>query len=249
MKIIGISILLFFIGTTEEIVAQAKTIEVKSFDKVIISPYIEVVFKEGTQETVTVEDINIPIEKLNIEVNNEVLHVYLDGARITSPTKKEKRNGWKQKVPIYKGTIAKITVTYKDVKTFALRGEEKIVFEDSLQQEECILNIYGESQIYIKEVIVDNLKVAIHGESYLEIMKGEVTGQKFTVYGEGKVNASSVKSKFTRITAYGDGDFQFNASEKMKITAYGEPTIIYSGSARLSKGLVIGEATIKKVSE
>ena len=52
----------------------------------------------------------------------------------------------------------------------------------------------------------------------------------------------------TRLTAYGDGTFQFNVSEHLKITSYGEATINYSGSPNLNKGIVIGETKISKVS-
>ncbi len=246
IKTISIATFLLFFNLNSN--AQSESISVDTFNKVIVSSHIEVTFKKGTQETVIVESINIPIAKLNTEVKNNVLHVYLDGAKITSPTKKEKKNGWKQKTSIYKGTIAKITVTYKEVATFALRGEERMVFESPLQQEKCTLNIYGESQVYIKEAIIDDLRIAMYGESLLEIEKGKTYQQKITAYGESTINVLNIDNAITRITAYGDGSFQFNVSEKMKITAYGEPTIVYSGAAKLNKGLVIGRATIRRLS-
>jgi len=246
IKIMSVTIFLLLFSLHSN--AQNEIISVNTFNKVIVSPHIEVVFKKGSQETVTVKDISIPLEKLNIDVKNEVLQVYLEGAKITSPTKKEKKNGWKQKVSIYKGTIAKIIITYKEVETFDLRGEEKLVFESPLEQQHCALKIYGESQVYINEVAIDDLRISIYGESLLEIGKGTTGQQKITAYGESSVNVLNVDNDVTRITAYGDGSFQFNVSEKMKITAYGEPTIVYSGTGKLNKGLIIGRATIKKVS-
>jgi len=124
-----------------------------------------------------------------------------------------------------------------------------MVFESPIQQEECTLNIYGESQVYIKEAIVDDLRVTIYGESLLEIEKGKIHEQKITAYGESKVNMLNVNNTSTRIIAYGDGDFQFNVSEKIKVTAYGEPTIAYYGNGKLNKGIVIGSATIKRLSK
>ena len=249
VKITSNLIILFFASIVSTVNAQVKTVHVESFDKIIISPHIEVVFTKGTEEKVIVEEISIPLEKLNIGVNNNTLHVYLEGAKITSPTKKEKKNGEKQKVSIYKGTIAKITVSYKAVETFALRGEERMVFNSPIEQEKCKFNIYGESQVYINKVTIDDLKVTIYGESLLEIAEGSTYQQKLTAYGESTINILNVDNDITRVTAYGDSNFQFNVSERVKITAYGEPTIAYSGKGKLSKGIFIGSATIKRLSE
>ena len=247
IKTISIATFLLFFNLTSS--AQNEIISVDTFNKVIISPYIEVVFQEGEEESVKIESINVSIDKFNVEVENKTLHLYLDGAKITSPTIKEKKNGWKQKTPIYKETQVKVIITYKEVNTFALRGEEMIVFETPLQQEKCQLRIYGESQVYINEVDIDDLRVSIYGESLLEIRKGGTYEQKFTAYGESKINVLNVESAITKITAYGDGNFQINASKMIKMTAYGEPTIIYKGDANFNKGIFIGKTSIKKLSE
>ena len=227
--------------------AQSKVIAVETFDKVIVSPHIEVIFKEGVKESVSVESIIVPIEKLNVVVKNNTLNVYLDGARITTETKKEYVNNNKRKTSIYKGTIVSLIITYKKINSLDLRGEERLVFENNIVAKKLRLNIYGESQVYLNEVDIQNLQVSIYGESYLEIAQGKIEKQKFTAYGESTINTLNVESTETKLTAYGDGTFQFNASEKLKITSYGEATINYSGNANLNKGIVIGETKITKV--
>lgn len=227
--------------------AQSKVFEVENFDEIIISPHIEVVFREGNKESVTIESSTVPMEKLNVLVKNNTLSVYLDGAKITSDKRKEKINGNIQKKSIYKGTVVRAIITYKKLKSIDLRGEEKFVFENNIKSENLHLNIYGESQVYIKEVAIENLQASIYGESYLEINKGTITNQKFTSYGESKVNVSSINNEETKLTAYGDGVFQFNISKKLKITSYGEATIIYSGNPEVKKGIVIGETKITQV--
>jgi hypothetical protein len=59
--------------------------------------------------------------------------------------------------------------------------------------------------------------------------------------------ASDVNTQETKLTAYGDGTFKFNVSKKIKVTSYGESTVLYKGDATLKKGIVIGDSTIKKV--
>lgn len=226
---------------------QSKTIDVDSFDEVIISPHLEVVFKKGNEESVTVNELKVPMNKLNLEVKRNTLHVYLEGAKITTETKKVMVDGSMRKVPIYKGTQGKLVVTYKDVETFSLRGEEKFVFDSTLSKNKMKFNIYGESQIEVKEAQIDELRVAIHGESSFEIKKGKIKKQRFTAYGESMVNTLGVNNETTKITAYGDGDYKFNISERLKITSYGESNISYKGNGEVKKGLVIGDTTIEMI--
>ena len=69
--------------------AQSKIFDVKSFDKVVVSPHIQVIFKEGDSESVTVESITVPMEKLNVVVEKNTLNVFLEDARIITKNKKD----------------------------------------------------------------------------------------------------------------------------------------------------------------
>ncbi len=238
-----ISFLLFSAHST----AQSKVIEVETFNEVIVSPHIEVIFKAGEKESVSVESIIVPFEKLNVSVKNNTLNIYLDGAKITTDKKEEYINGNKRKTSIYKGTIVRAIITYKKITSLDLRGEEIFVFESNVNTKKLKLKIYGESQVYMNEVDIQNLQVSIYGESNLEIKQGKIENQKFTAYGESNVNTMNVENTETKLTAYGDGTFQFNVSEKLKITSYGEATINYSGNPNVNKGIVIGETKITKV--
>ncbi|WP_432410556.1 head GIN domain-containing protein [Rasiella sp. SM2506] len=246
----GIAIfpILCFLFFTTNASAQSIVFDVDSFDKIIVSPHIEVIFKEGTNESVSITSNTEPMEKLNIVVENTTLHIYLEDARIVTGSKKEERNGYKRKVDLYKGTVVRAVITYKNINSLDLRGEENFTFENTLKANKLKMSIYGESQVYMNDVAIKNLQVSLYGESFLEITKGSVDTQKITAYGESKVNTANVLNKETKLTAYGDGTFQFNVSEKLKVTSYGEATIIYSGNADLNKGLIIGETKITKVS-
>jgi len=226
------------------LIAQSTVINVDSFDKVVVSPHIEVVFVEGETESVTVDAITVPQEKLNVEVKNNTLSVYLEGAKMTTDTKKVKKNGYKMRVPIYNGTAVKAIVTYKNLNKLDLRGEQRFVFESPLNTDELKFNVYGESQVYINEINVNNLFVSIYGESVFNVEKGKARNQKYTAYGESTVNASNIKSDNTKLTAYGDGSFQFNVADRLKVTSYGEATITYAGSPTVNRGIIIGDTSI-----
>ena len=251
MKIPIKPIFLFLtIFSMQLVTAQEKTISITDdYNKIIVSPHIEVEFVQGTKSSVEVQEITVGIDKFKYEIIDKTLQVYLEGAKTTTKHKKYKHNGYKQKVPLYKNTVAKIKITYAAVDIFSLRGEEKITFESPLEQEGCTLRIYGESEVLIKEAKLKDLRIAIYGESHLVIDGGSITNQKITAYGSSTVRTLNVATKNAKVTAYGEGIYQLAVSDRLKVTSYGESKVLYRGAPELKKGIVIGEATIASVSE
>lgn len=237
-----LSMTLLFIGLGG-MLAQ-RNVNVEPFNKVIISPHIEVTFVQGNEESVLVENSEVDESKLNIEVEGRTLRVYLEGAKNIPKNKKEYVNGHKMKRPLYKGTQATVTITYKQVDEFSLRGEEEINFQSPFDQEKLRLKIYGESRISFTEVQLDELHATIYGESNLTIQAGTIRKQKFVAYGESKVDLEEISNKETKITAYGEAEFALNTSDKIKVTAFGEAVVAYKGSPSVTKGLSIGDVKI-----
>ena len=66
------------IATT--ITTHAQKFTPAHFNKVIVSPYIQVTFVQGDKEGVAINDMIVDSSKLNVEVNNGTLRIYLDGA-------------------------------------------------------------------------------------------------------------------------------------------------------------------------
>ena len=217
-----------------------------SFNKIIVSPHIEAIFIKGIKPSIVIEDIIVSREKFKYELHNGILQVYLEGAKTYTKHKKLVSKNNKNKVPLYENRVVKVIITYTDVKTFSIRGGEKVKFQTSLNQKECTINLYGKSEVTIPTINVDELDISIYGDSFLKMENGTVNHQKIKAYGASKVMAIDVVSNETKITAYGNGTFQLNASEKIKVNSYGEATILYKGNAQLKKGIVIGESTIRK---
>ena len=238
-------IVTLMIFSVKALVAQTTTVD--HFDKVIISPHIEVTFIEGNEESVTIEKCVVDKEKLNIEVNGKTLRIYLDGAKELTKNKKVYDNGYKEKQPIYKGTVVTAIVTYKTMNDLSLRGEETHVCKSLLKGDKFRLKIYGESHVILTEVDLGELQTTIYGESVLDIKSGSIDHQKYTTYGESKINSLGVSSNTARIIAYGESTFQLNTSKEIKITAIGEAKLEYKGNATINKGLHIGEMQIAKL--
>lgn len=229
--------------------AQSETTTVKKFDKVIVSPHIAVNFVQGDTESVTIETCSVNKSKLNIEVEGKTLRIYLEGAKEVTKSEKYHKNGQKRTRSLYKGTIVTATITYKNIDELSLRGEEKFICKSPIEQNDFRLKVYGESEITINEVNLKTSHVTMYGESYIVVQGGIIGYQKFTGYGEAKINTLGVENKTTKIKAYGEGSYRVNVSEELKVTAYGEATVAYRGNPNVNKGIVIGEATIQRISE
>ena len=227
-------------------IAQTKTL-VKSFNKVVISPHIEAILVEGNEEAVTIKENTETNDKVNIEVKGKTLRIYLDDAKETTKTETIIKNGTKQSVPIYNGKVLTVEVSYKTLETLSVRGEQSTVCESKIEQEDFNLKIYGESQITLKEIELEYLQVVIYGESDFTVAFGSVNDQKITAYGESVVNLLNAENKTSKLRAYGEAEFKINASEKIKITAYGDASLQHKGNASVSKGIAIGDVDISRV--
>jgi hypothetical protein len=229
------------------LIAQTKIIPVAHFHKVVVSPHIQVNFVQGDKETVVINEASISLDKLNVEVSGNTLHVYLDDAKMYTKSEKINYNGHKSSHPIYSGTKIRATITYKNIEDLSLRGEEIYTCESLLETEKFSLNIYGESKVYLNDVKFNSLNTKIYGESYLEIKQGSIGKQKFVTYGESEINTLGVNNESAKITSYGESNVKLAVSKDLKVTAYGEAVIKYKGNPEVNKGIVIGNAKIRKI--
>ena len=240
------SVILLFLFAVQIAVSQTIKTE-SSFDKVIISPHIQTTFVQGTEESVTIEENLVSNDKINIEVSKNVLRVYLDDAKEVTKTKTVVKNGIKRKVPIYKGKVATITVTYKNLNELSLRGEQQTVCKSDLIANEFKLKIYGESLVVLNNITFKKFDVSIFGESTLEVKSGATHTQEITAFGEGIINLTEVHNKTTKLKAFGEAEFNINASDHIRLNALGEAVLHYKGNPTIKKGLSIGDIEISQI--
>ncbi|MGC1514068.1 MAG: head GIN domain-containing protein [Maribacter sp.] len=242
--IVNLLVVMLVVGT---ITAQDKTIEVRSFEKIIVSPHIEVNLVEGDQEMVVIENAKVPMDKINVEVEGNTLRLYLDGAKVVTKSERVSNNEWRGTKSLYNGTIVTATITYKKLKNLSIRGEEIVRSTSPLKASDFKIQLYGETKVYLEEVDIEDLTVAIYGSSYLEIEKGTIDRQVFRAYGESEVNTVGMHALETKITAYGESNFRIQVSERLKVTCYGETNVNYTGDPEVDMGIIIGEAKIRKI--
>ena len=227
------------------VTAQTKMVD--HFTKVIVSPYIQVTFVEGDDESVTINDIKVDENKLHLEVNNQTLRVYLEGAKDFPKYEKDHSNGDQESHSLYQNTSVVVTVTYKILTDLSLRGEETQLCKSAIDAAKFTLKIYGESDVTFNELNAGELETTIYGEASLNIKAGSVKEQKYTCYGEGRINSLSIKGSTSRITTYGTADIQLNVSDRIKITAFGDTKLHYKGNPDIVKGLHFGDVQIYRM--
>ena len=227
--------------------AIAQTKNTAPFNKVIVSPYIQVTFVQGSEENVTINDIDVDPNKLHIEVTDNTLRIYLEGAKDVPKNERDYSHGYKETHPLYNKTSVVATVTYKTLEALSVRGEENIVCEGPVNGDEFTLKIYGEPNVAFNEMNLQKLSATLYGEGTLEIKAGSVKDQKYVCYGEGKINSLAIEGNTSRLTAYGMADFKLNISDRIKITAFGDAKLHYKGNPEIDKGLHFGDMQIDKM--
>lgn len=246
MKPIKSIAIVLLICVNQIITAQTKK-DVASFNKVIISPHIETTFVQGNEESVTILENTLSDDIVNIEVNGGTLRIYLDDAKTTTKHNNIVENGMKKSIPIYKGKVLTIKVTYKDIDNLSLRGDQQTICESNIDVETFKLKIYGESDVFFNEINFKDFDVDIYGDSQLTIQKGTTENQNITVYGEGEVNLAAVDNTISKLKAYGETQFRVQASKRIKFSAFGEAALYYKGTARVSKGVSFGDSKINRI--
>ncbi|MDO6431961.1 head GIN domain-containing protein [Flavitalea sp. BT771] len=222
--------------------AGAQTISVDHFNKVIISPYIKVVFEQGETESVTVNRLLVDSSKLHIEVHGGTLRIYLEGAKDIPYNDKSYNNKG-----LYPNHAVVATVTYRALKTLSLRGAETHLCQSPLTANKFALRVYGASTVVFTEMRVRKLRAVIYGESTLEIQSGKADEQHFTCYGEGRINTTAITGRTGKITSFGEAEFSMNVSDRIKITAFGDAKLRYMGNPDIIKGVHIGDVDVLKI--
>ena len=225
----------------------AQTGPVGHFHKVMISPYIQVTFVQGDEESVTINHIIVDSSKLHVEVLGGTLRLYLDGAKDIPHNHKDYQSDGNQSHALYPDHAVMATVVYKKLDALSLRGEETYLCQSPLTVHQFTLHVYGESTITFAEVHISKMHTTIYGESSLDIKAGEVDQQYYTCYGEGKINTTGIAGQEARVTAYGEAEFRMNVSDRIKITAFGEAKLRYMGNPAIVKGINIGGVDLQRL--
>lgn len=234
---------LFFFCFTVSAFGQEIKKELRPFNGIVASPRINVILEKGDQESVRVIYNNVDPEKINIDVTGKTLRIYLDKARKVEPLKKghDFRGNGKT---IYEGVSVTAYVTYRDLQTLEIRGNQELTCKDPLEAETFTLRAYGENEIHFASLRTGFFKAKLYGQNDLHIDKGRTLEQKFLLYGENTIDTKGMRSDYIITSIFGEGSLRINSAEEVRIDAFGEPRIYVDGGANINRRLVIGKANI-----
>ncbi len=228
------------------LLAQEKLSQkVSSFDKVVVSPHINVVLTQGDAEEVTIEYANVKAEELNIEVKGSTLHLFLDESRIIPKTDKDHDHNYRY--DIYKDAEITAYVSFRHLSGLDIRGDQEVTSKSLIDAVQFKLKVYGANRVDLAGLDAQVLKVVSYGESEIIIREGKVSEQKYVLYGSSHVDASGITSSYSKAKMYGESQISLHASDELDISAFGEPIITYSGDPSVNKNIIIGEARLFRV--
>jgi hypothetical protein len=223
---------------------QTDTMELPSYQGIITSPHIDVVLIKGDREGVKLEYSGVERDKINVEVKDNKLCIYLTNARYLPKRNKYYVNGNSYNESIYKDAKVVVYVTYVNLSYIEQRGDRSLICGDTLRNNKLRIELYGRTHADFAGLQTEKLNVALYGENHLTINGGYADLQKYHAYGENKVNAESLSGEEINTTSFGESRFMLKASDKITISTFGESRIYFSGLAYIQKGIIIGNNTI-----
>jgi len=215
--------------------------EIGEFDRLILSPHIDLVLVKGDKPSVRVEYENIDVHEIHVDHSGNTLKLFLEHARIVEKT--EKTNPHYSR-GVYHDARVTAYVTFNALELLEIRGDQHVRIESPIDAEEFKLRIYGENDVQIARINAEYLKVSMFGENDLSVKDGEVEYQKYTLYGENSIEVTGVTSQHSQTNIYGESEISLHAAHELKVTAMGEGIISYTGDPVLNKGLILGEPRI-----
>lgn len=226
--------------------AQEFTRALSAFEKITVSPKINVVLTKGDKESVRIVFARVQKDKIHASVSGKTLQLYLEGARILDKREYVNDDDYRSKVSVYRDASVTAYVTYTNLRKLEVRGEEEITCNSVITGDEFTLKAYGQSEITLDSLNVDEFRMILYGENKIKVKGGIAQRQTYRLYGENRIDNSHLKSEDITTSIYGEGRLRLFASNQVYITAFGEPLIEVLGSPDIRKGLMIGRASITR---
>lgn len=217
--------------------------ELSPFNGIVASPRINVILEKGSKESIRLIYNNVNPEKINIDITGKILRIYLDQARKIEPLKRSQDSHGNRET-MYEGVSVTAYVTYQDLETLEIRGNQELTCKDAIEAEKFTLKAYGENEIHFSSLRTGFFKARLYGQNDLQIDKGRSLEQKFILYGENKIDTKGMRSDYIITSIFGEGSLRINSAEEVRIDAFGEPLIYVDGGANINRRLVIGKANI-----
>lgn len=218
--------------------------KLRPFDKIVVSYKIDLVLIPGDTESIRITYSGVDPDRINIDQSGHRVHVYLEDAKIFD--KGEKRGNMFERRPRYRFASVTAYVTFKTLRLIETRGEGEVFCDGRIAAKKIKIRAYGDTDIRLSYVEAQTVKARLFGDNTMRIRRGEAGHVSYKLFGDNEIDARGLQSITSSTTVYGDGRVSLHASEEARITSFGDPSLYVSGSPNISKGIIIGEADIRR---
>ncbi len=242
MKYILIIVLFCIAGN----VRSQQAYEIGRFDRVVVSPHINLVLVKGEREEVKIEALGVDEDKIYVEEHNNLLSIYLEGARYFERNDDFYDNDDRWRSDGYKGVEVTAYVTYSYLESIQIRGAQKLTCLDPIDQDELKVSIYGEVEATFGKLVLDELRLSVFGENNVIVQSGNIDDQIIRCYGTNDLSLEKVFAKEIKLSSFGNNYFNLQADDEIRVTSFGDAEIEFTGNAFISRGIIIGDTNIDR---
>lgn len=236
--------LLFAMVIASTTAAQEFQQSLKRFDRIVVSPKVNLVLVEGREPGVRIQYTGVNPEEIVVKQIGKRVHIYLENAKIID-TGIRQRNMFDRRER-YRHASVTAYVTFQELRLIETRGEEEVSCDDKIVANKLTIRAYGVANLHFAQIEAAKVKTRLYGENTMNVDKGEAGHVSYKLYGENKVDSRALEAVTSSTTIYGEGRISLYASEELRINSIGEPSLHVSGSPIISKGIMIGNTSIRR---
>jgi hypothetical protein len=225
--------------------AQEITQKLEPFDKIVVSPKIDLVLIPGNDESIRITYSGVDEDRIMIDQSRGRVHVYLEDAKIYDKGVKRSRHMFDRR-PRYRFAQLTAYVTFRSLRHIEIRGDGEVLCEGHIDAKKIKLKAYGDNDIRIASLEAKTVKARFYGDNTMKIKEGEAGHINYKLFGDNKIDTRGVRTVTSSTTIYGDGRVLMHVTGEVHVSSFGDPTVYVIGSPVISKGIILGEADIRR---
>lgn len=234
------ALLIVNVGFSQEIEQK-----LQPFDKIVVSPRIDLVLIPGQEESIRITYSGVDKEKILIEEKRGRVHVYLEDAKIYDTGEKRSKHMFDRRQR-YRYAQLTAYVTFKTLRHIEIRGDGEVFCDGHIDAKKIKIKAYGDNDIRIASLEAKIIKGRFYGDNTMRIREGEAGHMNYRLYGDNKIDTRGVRTVTSNTSIYGDGRVLMHVTREVHLTSFGDPSLYVIGSPTISKGLILGEVDIHK---
>lgn len=206
-------IALFFLGTTQTVLAEKQDRNHKDFTKVAFALAGDVTITIGNTFSVTLEGDKNILDKVETEVDGDVLKI-----------RREKGTRIHKKITVF--------ITMPKLESAVVSGSGNIVTENAVNCADFRAVLSGSGSIIIDDLTADETSATISGSGNIKLV-GKSGYSKMVISGSGSILSDNLETEKTRVVISGSGSAKVNATDELKSTISGSGSVYYKGKPRM----------------